>query len=366
MTAKRRVVYLLGAGASHACADYRHCGPGILMRDLTAEIAEGVRQKASSYSGAPSIVRFVNDGFNDGTDIEHVITFFEESGSAQHKKFAHDLRSVFEDTLRRRLSKIQEDLGAPPTDLYAALIDMHEVSGCEEAISGILTLNYDGLLEYALEVQHQYSVNYGPFEIQGPSAEKSLTVLKLHGSFDWPHSWPTRRDLSASPPLWIPPGIQKAKRDYPFNLIWGLAKRLLDCDVVRVIGCNLGANDWDLISMLFSGQHTNDDRSDQAIEIIDRPKAARRIRESFPYLRTKTLFDLEDVGEQVVAEMLDREPVRFDELEEPQQDLAFERGDERVSNPFYYWLKQRAEAMSSRVDVGTSKGFFRQILENPS
>ena len=40
-----RVVYLIGAGASHACVDMLGSSHGILMEHLTQEIAECVREK---------------------------------------------------------------------------------------------------------------------------------------------------------------------------------------------------------------------------------------------------------------------------------------------------------------------------------
>ena len=102
------VVYLLGAGASHACALYRKSKRGILMSSLAEHIRSLVRNIAAGYRSSASIVRFVND-MTDDTDIEHVITFFEDSNSSEHKRFANDLRSVFFKVLQEALDDISDN-----------------------------------------------------------------------------------------------------------------------------------------------------------------------------------------------------------------------------------------------------------------
>ena len=69
------------------------------MSSLAEPIRSRVRDIAIDYSSSASIVRFVN-GMTDDTDIEHVITFFEDSNSSEHKRFANDLRSTFFGSIR--------------------------------------------------------------------------------------------------------------------------------------------------------------------------------------------------------------------------------------------------------------------------
>ena len=61
--------------------------------------------------------------------------------------------------------------------------------------------------------------------------------------------------------LWIPPGVDKRTEYYPFNLLWGKAKEfLMNCDILRIVGCSLNRNDWALIPILYIIQKFNDNR----------------------------------------------------------------------------------------------------------
>ena len=358
----RRVVYLLGAGASHACIKYRQLAHGILMRDLTQDIANEITREKAPFCQSSSIVNFINNLADGDIDIEQVITFFDDSGSYQHKQFARALRDAFRTSLSRKLDRNATDHGSPPTELYAALIDMHRVKDSDEQLAGILTLNYDDLLEHAIEVRHNLRVDYGVFTGSCNTDAEAIAVLKLHGSFTWIRTWPIQLHAGSEQPLWIPPGIQKAKSGYPFNAIWGLARTLLDCDIVRIIGCNLGPNDWDLISMLFASQHTHNTRDDQEIEIIARPTTALKIRRTFPYLNVKTLLQLDNIGAQIVGEVLNIDPCTFDSLDDEQQRAAETRTDTAAGNAFYYWLKQQAEWMHRSTGVKTTTGYLERLL----
>ena len=360
----KRVVYLLGAGASHASAKALGSSQGILMRDLTDEIARRVREHAERYGSSSSVARLANEVIGEDTDVEQVITFLDESGSGEHQRFANDLRKIFEEVLRERLGAIRTELETVPTGLYAALIDMYEVQGITESLRGILTLNYDVFLEHAIEKSLGFSVDYGISIDNRLEGHKSIRLLKLHGSFGWQNVWPIELSQDASIPLWIPPGIQKAKGSYPFNLLWGMARELLDCDILRIVGCNLGTNDWDLVSMLFSTQHVHKYRKSYEIEIIDKPGSAERIKSRFPYLRAKSLLELEGLGEQIVSEMIGGAPRPYRDLPEPDQKRAAEKAN-GMENPLLYWLKQKAEAMyQDLASLKTEKGYFMRILES--
>ena len=359
-----RVVYLIGAGASHACVDMLGSSHGILMEHLTQEIAECVREKAQKYGQSPSVAKLANEVIDASTDMEQVITFLDESSSADHQEFANDLRQVFETVLRKRFGAIQTELEKVPADLYAALIDMHSVRGFPETLGGILTINYDVYIEHAIEKLLDLSVDYGINLDQGMNRPGAVTVLKLHGSFGWQKVWPVKPNPNTELPLWIPPGIQKAKGNYPFNLLWGRARELLDCDIVRIVGCNLGSNDWDLLSMLFAAQHANRHLRSLEIEIIGRPNTAKRIRKEFPYLRAKSILELDGVGEQIVGEMSGGEPRAYNNLTQTEQQKVDEEAQKKIRNPLLYWLKQKAEV--TYQDLGsleTDKGFFNKLFE---
>ena len=355
------VVYLLGAGASHACALHQNSKRGLLMSSLAEPIRSRVRKIVVDHSSSASIVRFVND-MTDDTDIEHVITFFEDSNSSEHKRFANDLRGVFFQVLQEALDDISDN-SDPPSHLYAALVDMHAVEGADERLRAILTLNYDTLLEHAITQRHDRVVDYG-LSITTQEHDQRIPVIKLHGSLDWTHTWPVHLDGHAAPSLSIPPGIQKARGDYPFNLLWGLARQTLDCDIIRIIGCNLGPNDWELVSLLFSAKHTHSSQRLERIEVIDFPSVGMRLKKLFPYLDVLSLLDLSDVGPVIVGELLDTQPMAFDMLSETEQ-MQVITAEKTIENPLWYWLRHRAELWATQWPLATERNYFKSLLESP-
>ena len=335
------------------------------MGDLTHEVAECVREKVQRYGKSSSVAKLANDVINDNTDMEQVITFLDESSSADHQKFANDLRHVFETVLRKRFDAIQTEIEKVPADLYAALIDMHAVKDFPEKLGGILTTNYDVYIEHAIEKLLDLPVDYGINLDRSKERSEAITVLKLHGSFGWQKVWPVKLNPNDKNPLWIPPGIQKAKGNYPFNLLWGRARELLDCDIVRIVGCNLGSNDWDLVSMLFAAQHAHGHLRSFEIEVIGWPSTAKRIRKEFPYLRAKSILELDGVGEQIVGEMSGGEPRAYNDLTQTEQQKVDEEARNKIPNPLLYWLQQKAEVTFQDVgSLETDKGFFNDVLES--
>lgn len=148
-----------------------------------------------------------------------------------------------------------------------------------ETLLGILTLNYDDFIEKA--AQQVFDWKDADLDFHKPRNSEQPLLLKLHGSFFWKDEWPLLRCTDAKDPLWIPSGIQKRKDHYPFNILWGIARNVLDCDILRIIGCRLGPNDWGLISLIFSTYHANhNNREPYSIEIIDSPKHAFKLKKN--------------------------------------------------------------------------------------
>jgi len=358
-----RVVYLFGAGASHACAKSVGSAHGILMRDLSEAIADRVRLVVEEdFHGNESLRQLANDVVDAETDFEHIITFLDESSSGLHRKFASALRRVFEEVLRKRLDDIQSEQGRIPDDLYRVLIDMYSVPDFPEQLRGFLTLNYDGYLENALDRSGTRSCDRGIFLNDVKIGPNPVRTLKLHGSFDWDESWPVTLGRGDNT-LWIPPGIQKAKEQYPFNLLWGYARELLDCDVLRVVGCRLGPNDWDLISLLFATRHINRSMEPYRVEIVDAPIQAARIQSEYPYLGVESILETEPIGSQLVAEFLGGAPLPFRMLATEQQKAVIANaGNDK--NWFRLWLKQKAEiTLRDLGSVATASGAFGEFLE---
>jgi len=315
----------------------------------------------------------VNEVVDEKADFEHLITFFDESPASSHRRFAEELRRIFENVLRSKLMAIEMELGQARVGLYSALLDMYNVKGIDESLNGILTLNYDDYIEDAVHQIYDLAdqVDLEPGRKLGAGTVNGWSFLKLHGSFGWEDSWPiARRDVaSESRPLWIPPGIRKGKERYPFNLVWGLARDVLDCDVLRVIGCRLGPSDWDLISLLFGTRHANSRRDrPYIIEIIDSPLHAKSLKRSYPYLDVRSIFEIDtlDVGKNLVSDFTGGLPCRFDALSLEQQDNLLDKLRERDVNWFRTWLVKMGEGLQYYLGedaTETPKGAFRRWLE---
>lgn len=363
---KRRVVYLLGAGATHGGVKLYGSNTSLLMPGLIVQLSTEMRKLLGDdrYRDHRNLEELLNSVVNEDTDFEQLITFLEDSVSITHREFAADLKNIFSTVLRARLDEVQAELGPHHSQLYATLIDMHRVEGVDEDLKGFLTLNYDGFLEDAI-VQHlgemiDFGVNVNPQNTGAMS--DAIRVLKLHGSFTWNDQWPIAASDGVSG-LWIPPGIRKTKTDYPFNAIWGLAREMLDCDVVRVIGCNLGANDWDLVSLLFTTRHLHASSGPYDVELITDVDTASRIKKSFPYLGAKHLVDIDIIGREIVGEMLATNPRDVADLEESDQRLLGEQLKANVSNPFAYWLKVKGELMQRDLpSIHTQLGLFESFV----
>ena len=150
MSAPREVVYLIGAGASHACIKAVGSTSGILMRDLAFDLVEAVRDLVLTEGEFGSLRTVVNEVVDEEADFEHLITFFDESPASSHRRFAEELRRIFENVLRSKLMAIEMELGQDRVGLYSALLDMYNVNGFDESLNGILTLNYDDYIEDAV------------------------------------------------------------------------------------------------------------------------------------------------------------------------------------------------------------------------
>ena len=344
---RRRIVYLLGAGATQGCASFRGSVQRIVMPGLIDELAQSMRDLVDrEYEGDAGITRLVNNVVDEDTDFEQLITFLEDAPSDKHKSFAAELKVIFSTVLRHRLAEVRDELGPKHSELYAVLVDMHDVPAFEEELVGFLTLNYDVFLEHAIENTLGYGVDYGVALQPTTGRERRIRVLKLHGSFGWASGWPIAEAHAESPGLWIPPGIRKAKSEYPFNAIWGLAREMLDCDVLRIIGCNLSPNDWDLVSLLFTSMHAHAVDGPYEVEVIAGPETAQRIAQSFPYLDVQSILEIPEIGPQVVAENLGSEPIAFSKLTDEQRGEVARNAQGKISNPFYYWLTVKGELMN--------------------
>ena len=332
------------------------------MRDLGEPLNEKLRELVQGDNFQDENLRHLINTVVDGsTDYEHIITFLEDAPSQEHRRFALEMKRAFEVVLREQLHRIREDMQDDPTELYEVLVDLYNIDRNPEQLQGIITLNYDEYLEAAIEKVSTGGVDFG-IRVEPTSTQKStVKLLKLHGSFGWQDTWPIRKGENGESTLWIPPGIHKAKQTYPFNVIWGLARELLDCDILRVVGCRLAGNDWDLVSLLFAMQHVNSGVRPR-IEVIDAPCRVEELREMYPYLDLMSILDVERIGGHLIGEARGTNPQDLAELtEEDRADvvaLVSEQG-----KWFERWLQQKVELLNAELgSVQTVSGAVDRFL----
>ena len=350
-----RVVYLFGAGASHACVKRVGSPHGILMRDLTPILQQKLGTLVNDrFADLQSIVNLVNS-VDENTDVEHLITFLDDVPSVRHREFAQEMRKAFEDVLREKLQAIKAEYQADPIGLYEVLLDMHNIKGFPEDLHGIITINYDEYIETAIENVFDDPADFGIRVDPYVQQANTTKLLKLHGSFGWKDTWPISRGYTPDATLWIPPGINKAKQAYPFSVLWGSAREMLACDVLRVVGCRLGPNDWDLISLLFTMRHAGLNDNPQ-IEIIDAPSHANKLKGDFPYLDIQSILDVEPIGAEIINGLTGIPSRRFQDFEEEEQEQILR--DMWGQNWFDLWLTQKVDHHSIEIgDISTPKGF---------
>ncbi|MYD81572.1 MAG: hypothetical protein F4X44_13295 [Gammaproteobacteria bacterium] len=325
------------------------------MKHLNLPVSQKVQEYISKKSILdPSIEHVANGLANPETNIEHIITFLDESPSVAHRRFATALREIFEETLRQELEAIEDELKEDSFHLYSALLELHSIGEMSELINGILTTNYDVLLESAMLKTYQNNVDFG-VHINGNNVaiKEPPRLIKLHGSFGWNDSWPIR-EFQNNSTLWIPPGIQKDKTRYPYNLLWGMAREILDCDVLRIIGCSLSGTDWDLLSLLYSTRHTHVSNSPYIVEVVDSPIFVNQLRSLYPYLEIRSILDLDWCGVgDAIADTLFSVTIPFSQIDEVQQNELVS-GLPSSHNWFRTWLRSAALALDGLPEVSIS------------
>ena len=256
----KKIVYLFGTGAAHAESLIAGSNIDFLMKDVKDGMWRKLKKNKDVKKYAPSLI---NELIDDDTDVEQLITLYESSGINSYSKVAKILKQAFWEILEEKVDSLPGERYLPK--LYSALIDLHEVEDLKENIVGILTLNYEDLLERGVQ-EIKGCVDYSIKATDNHSDLKlvdnaSYQILKLHGSFNWKNEFPITlidddKIKDSEDVLWIPPGVEKRSEKYPFNVLWGRAKEVLDCDILRIVGCSLNRNDWQF-SFFYYILHSN-------------------------------------------------------------------------------------------------------------
>jgi SIR2-like domain len=286
MPKPNRIVYLLGAGATHAelqniDPDLLNKNRGLLVSQLSSRVIERARRDPQYLTDDVAMV----SGAKGSLNIELLISLIESSKLPrwQYKT----------DTLKDLVRQDIEGILSPPTTkqfyLHRALLELHKHKTAQkkELLTGIISLNYDDVLDTAY--RQYYGKERYCFSLDEPMGPNDVPLLKLHGSFNWQNVNIRGRTRNIDI---IPLGSTKTYIHAPYGCIWNQAlQTLIGCDTLRVIGCSLSQNDIHLIDLLFKA-HLERGKAFE-IEIIGSEKMGEGIRSNYGFFPTiKTLIEI--------------------------------------------------------------------------
>lgn len=346
--AAKKIVYLVGAGAIQAEMDF-----GGIESDITmAGISRNVYKMSESVNG--KYCKLVQDfALLPDHDVELMMSLFEGFTNLYESEFYEiydELRVLFRKYL---LSQITQK-GIEPR-LLSTLLHINKKYGkymgeSGEKMLGVLTTNYDSLLEEALsDVFNGLNCGY-KFKSNNYNMVDSIPpLLKLHGSFNWKiHGI----ELEISKDFenieseekhqgWIPPSVYKKPPEEIFPKIWGKARELLiDCDILRVVGSSLRNEDLTLLSLIFTSQITS--KPPFNIELIV-PERSVLGSENSPGIMGRLPF-LTNISSVRSLSLFDQEELFGD-------------------NVFLHWLLKKIEEAENKNTEVTSDSFIKEKIE---
>jgi hypothetical protein len=339
-----KIVCLVGAGAVQGEMTFEGIEADITM----AGISENVLRMSKENDG-PYFRLLEEFGIPPDQDIELMMSLFEGFADRTNKQFDEinkELRKLF----RRYLTThIPGRIKTPRlmTSLLHIYVKYPQFMGeGGEKLLGILTTNYDSLLEEA-SCQVYRSINTG-FQFKSKDYKMSMAippVLKLHGSFNWKagksileisKSFEKAEDNQTE---WIPPSVYKKPPEI-LQKIWKQASKLLvNCDILRIIGSSLRNEDWSLISLIFTSQVMSKRVFD--IELIVPQKSATD----------------EDSGRGIM------ERLRFlGKLKPPSTLPIFKEGIDNT-NVFFSWLINKVTEIHDKTTAIDEDKLIKELLD---
>lgn len=327
-----KVAYLFGAGATHAEISALNNEPQSEAFDqkeglLISGVSDRVIEKASRRASYIKDIEMVSSA-SGSPNIELLISLIESSKITE----ASDKASVLKKLVRSDIQGILKKYSYSKFYLHKALFEMHAIKIVEskEELCGLLSLNYDDVLDYAYKGILGKDPNYC-FQLDD---KKNLPLLKLHGSFNWNNV--RIRNKTRNIDL-LPLGSSKNYLHVPYNFIWNRALEvLIECNVLRIIGSSLSQNDIHLIDLLFKAHLEKGEPF--TIELIDKQTSGDIVKGNygfFPEIKT------------------------WHEIERPL--MASVSGT--VANPFKTWLYYKSQSMLGKESIGKTK-YLKKVLPN--
>lgn len=283
-----KIVYLFGAGATHA--ELRNLEnnlleerEGLLMESVSARVIDKARRN-KHYLKDIEMVSSTKGSLN----IELLISLIENSKVDKWEDKSRHLKELVRkdiETILKKKNRIKKFY------LHKALFEFHKHRkvSVKEKLIGIISLNYDDVLDRAYK-EYYGEPNYCFSLERDISTSKNVPLLKLHGSFNW-SKMKIRKGRTKTIEI-IPLGVTKNYLHAPYNFIWSRAMEILiECDIFRVIGCSLSQNDLHLIDLLFKA-HLEKGRA-FFIEIINQDDIGGEIRKNYGFFpEIKTLIEI--------------------------------------------------------------------------
>ena len=297
-----RILYLFGAGATHAelaNLEGDHLEEPFLSKKglLIEHVSSRIIVKAQPFLRSIQMVSAPKGPMN----IELFISLIENSRFKRSNEITARLKQLVKSDIEGILTKTKRKRFY----LHKALLELHqhpEVAG-KEKLEGLISLNYDTVLDEAFREIYEHSPNYS-FELNRREDSNFIPLLKLHGSFNWNRIRVRGRPRSFEI---IPLGASKNYLHIPYNFIWSRALELLcGCDVLRVVGCSLSPNDIHLIDLLFKA-HIERGRPFE-IQIIARDNTGEDIQRNYGFFRE--IKRLTEIEETLITELRPRNPFK--------------------------------------------------------
>jgi hypothetical protein len=355
---KKKIIYLFGSGASHAVINSIDPTKQFLTSDIRQRIEE--IKKQNKARDIPTDIW--NELMDPNVDIEHLISILETN---YHYYSTQKIREYYHDAIIVITKEILENIGKPAfkPNLYSILFDLHSVRGLPEKVKCLMTLNYEDILEQALKSHLNVDTDYIIDRRKTEKGARKIPLLKLHGSFNWKNTRPITvkeaNKMQSKDALWIPPGLDKKKETYPFNILWGKAfDYLMTCDTLRVIGCSLSRNDWGLIPMIYIAMRLSNKKQAFEIEIIDFFDVGEKIKKNYPYLNIKSICDVKEFKDYLidVYSLNKTEPIP-----EYVKHYISSEASKKI-NIFEWWLKsKRFNLRSNGINIKTRKKYFENF-----
>jgi hypothetical protein len=308
----KKIVYLFGAGATHA--ELTILRPTLTFEDkvqrkfglLLSQVSTRVIEKASHNPSYLKGVEFLEPRYLEGVEltagtsgsqnIELLISLIENSKIHRWEQKTRLLRNFVQKDIETILTPARRSRFY----LHKSLFEFHTHSATKEGeeLFGIISLNYDNVLDQAYE-EFYGTRNYCFSLAADQRSSDHVPLLKLHGSFNWTRGV-TIRGRTRRIEI-IPLGSNKNYLHAPYSFIWSRALEILiGCDTLRVVGCSLSPNDTHLVDLLFKAQLERHPENQLSIEIISSEGAGERIRQNygfFPGIRTLTTIEGNLIGD---------------------------------------------------------------------